>query len=241
MQDDMDIRLIEKFLRGKLTEKENLIFEQKKSDPSFLKKMNLHKMSIEAIELGTRDLFKEKLKKEESRIKRKRNNRILTIMSIAAIFILGVLLMKSQLLKPVSHSQEEVLFAHFAPYPVQSVTTPKGIDDLNPREKALSFYSKQDYTNAIEYLQVIPNSVALDTIYLACSFIATKNYEQSISLLNKVSTNVSTINSVLWYKALAYSISNNKSEAISILNKIIASNDPIYHDDALELREILRN
>ncbi|MEQ9374253.1 MAG: hypothetical protein RIG68_03705 [Imperialibacter sp.] len=212
----------EKYLQGKLTEVERKTFEEN---------LSLEEQQELAFELGIRDGIESKVRLElrtkvESFEKKARPVRKInpTYIGIAASLFLvaSVAFFLTR--------QEESLFSeYYKPYPNYELTSVRGEQNINGREKAYQAYDEGEYEAAITAFGTLNSLSAPDYFFRGICLIemnkealALTDMEQVLRMKDEDYSEAAT-----WYTALIYVKMNDSKSAIPLLESLESGSSEI--------------
>lgn len=246
--EELDIELIEKYLKGTLTPEELKNFDQRiKDDADFAEKIEDYKDIIDGIQLASHHEFKaevasweEEIKAEEGKGKQLVFTPWKKYLSIAATLILLVTAGIYFLMPPKAVDSQHLFYAYFTPY--EDIITVRGDESDVFQEKlqqAMVHYNNQNYQGAItlfrSYLESKPEDDAA-RLYLGICFLTEKEFKKSIDSFDPIiSTEGRFKDQAEWYSALAYLASQDLDRAKQSLSFIVDQQGHDYNKKAIAL------
>jgi tetratricopeptide (TPR) repeat protein len=247
MKTKFDIDLIDRYIEGKLTNEDLILFEEKlKSDPEFAQDVETHKMAINVIFLHSRDELKKKL----NDIHDNRMNKAFTMnvsyrvaASIAVIFLVSSVVFYLAVIRTPDYSK---LFDDtFVPY--QDMISQQSRGDNNENKTlindAMNYYNQKKFDKAILIFdKILRSKQSNDAViyYYGISCLGSKENNIAIELLSQLSVNPESMfyEQARWYLALGYLFKKDKENTVKILHDIIR-NKTFNNEKAKELLDDL--
>jgi tetratricopeptide (TPR) repeat protein len=246
----IDQQLIEKYLDKRLSDIEQLTFNQRLSDTEFLHEVKLYEQAVKGVYASGDNKLKGILQEEEAKLREppqfeKPKLRISFLRwAVAASFLLLVSIGTWYLLEKIKEPKE-VYATYFKPY--QNLSKPTLRDDSfkNDIQKAFALYDNGDYKAAINYFEKISSSVQLSndlvllqyvTFIQANAYLSNQQIEKAIPLLERVSQDTQSKwhQHGEWYLALALS-KNQTDKATFLFSKIKNEEGHPYQKSAIEV------
>lgn len=234
---DKDL-LIQKYLQGTLSKKEEQLFEEyRKNDPSFAKGIpfyeKLHYAFAKADYEQTKSQLQSFYKEEKQSVWKK--------WSIAAT-ILVLLGLGAMLYLNSINSSEKLYAQYFEPY--KNVVQPIVRGDAEKTTKVLAFmaYDDGDYAKAIGYLDKLleEKPEAILALYKANAQLQINQTEAAITILaSDIKKTDSIYAEAQWYLALGYLRIEDKTAAKNYLNALLESNSSFKNKEAQHLLKSL--
>jgi hypothetical protein len=223
-----DQQLIDKYVQGRLSTAEELVFNERlKSHPDFKAQLEFAVNLQRVAEAEDAHLFKQQLRAyDRSGRTNLRYTKWLVAASVAILVALGYYTIFRE-------SPAEQLFAqNFEPY--RNIVQPIERGSTLKDQKSLAFaaYEKADYETAERYFEVLKDSEESSNIsfYLANTKLALDKPSAAIPLLKThIEASDSFSDKAKWYLALAWLQMNKPDEAKSILEAIVE--DQSYNAD----------
>ncbi len=234
---DKDV-LIQKYLQGTLSKKEEQLFEEyRHNDPSFAKGIpfyeKLHYAFAKADYEQTKSQLQSFYKEEKQSVWKK--------WSIAAT-VLALMGLGTMLYMNMSNSSEKLYAQYFEPY--KNVVQPivRGDVEKSTKVRAFMAYDDGDYEKAIGYLDELleEKPEAILALYKANAQLQMNQTEAAIDILaSQIKASDSIYAEAQWYLALGYLKMDNKTAAKSYLNALLESNSNFKNKDAQHLLKSL--
>ncbi|WP_299207866.1 tetratricopeptide repeat protein [uncultured Dokdonia sp.] len=234
---DKDL-LIQKYLKGTLSESEELLFQEYlEKDPSFAKDIpfyeGLHYAFAKADYEQTKSQLQSFYKEEKQSVWRKWSiaATILVLMGLGSLWFLNTI------------NSTETLYAHyFEPY--KNVVQPTVRGETIKTTKVLAFmaYDDGDYDTAIVHINELleDKPEAILALYKANAQLQIDQTEAAIETLKSQIKKTDTIYAeAQWYLALSYLKLDNKEAAKSYLNTLLQTNSSFKNKDATALLKSL--
>ncbi|WNJ17296.1 tetratricopeptide repeat protein [Pontibacter sp. G13] len=236
--------LIDQYLRGFLTEAEQVEFDKASHDPEFQQQLAFTQDLQRALTLTARA----ELRKEFAQLDahsdtgkvRKLNPVVWWSAGIAAAI---VLLFAWWNLRPTEPTFQQLALAEVAAYPnlVYPVTRGEATSDISPMKQAYIAYEGKRYDRAAllwESLSITSDS-ADHAFFLANAYLNQQKWEQAIEVYTQLLAGgpFDFEKQSEWYLAIAYGASGNLTESQVLLDKIRKEPGHPYSPKAQELWE----
>ncbi len=230
----LEIELIDKYLRGMLTQEERRSFERRlQQDPSFAHEFSLHRGIKEAItDQGTeqlqdtlRELRQEWEKSNPPKVKRP-FPRFTARLSIAATVLLIVMgsIFLYMYRTPSFSSADDLATQYYKPYEREMVRGGNSTIDIH-LQNALTEYDKEHYQRALVYLDSVtklhPDHIKAN-FYKAHCYLNLGEQPRAIELFNKIIAHGDNvyIDDAMWFLAMAYLKEGDLDNTVTTLEKI---------------------
>lgn len=229
-QEELDIELIERHLKGLLTDEERVIFERKlKDDEEFAEKIEDYKAIIQGIQIGERDKFREEIAAWEKELAEEETSassfsiKKYWPLAAAAALIIGAILYFYP--SATRQDTQQLFTAYFEPY--EDVISVRNEGEEDHLAAGMSYYNLKAYDQAITALSQYLQSHDRDDVrfYLGSAQLASGKTDDAIATFKQVLTTESIFKEQSeWYLALAHLSNKNKMQCKEMLSKI--ANDP---------------
>ena len=255
--EEIDIELIERYLRNELTAEERVIFMNRmKEDPEFAEKTEDYSLIIHGIAKQGATGFQEELAiweheirneeseypdktistpKKEKKLEHEINwPRYLSIAAAVSVFIVGFVFL-------VDYKKDQklnrLLTAHFIPY--DELLSTRGQKTHVTLSEALESYNEKNYSEAVSrfdsYLKEHPQDYQA-WFYFGVSQLAADKNADALNSFNIVIDNKTIFqDSAEWYKALALLKLDHSAEAKRLLDQIAHTEGHDYQAKASAL------
>lgn len=244
-QEEADIDLIERHLRGELSLAESKAFEQRVSlDIKFAEKVDDYIAIINGIKNADAIALADEV---ESWEKEFRDGNVKPTVSInpwkkymiAAAVAVILITTFVFINRPGNVDYQQLFTAYFVPYE-DLVTVREGENANDVLAAAMVKYNRKEYKHAIpeflKYLEAVPDDKAA-RFYLGISYLADGKPSDAISAFGQLETEAVTyVDHVEWYLALAYLLKEDTDSAKARLQKIAEDPD---HDFSKKARQLL--
>ncbi len=244
---DKKIELIEKYLMGEMSIKEQIEFEESmRKDAELMKEFLFRKDINEAI--GEEDVIDLRNKLEDIGdsidFTKKKNFPIYTYSSVAAVLILLIVL-ASKYFNPFNKMEhKEIYETYYQIYP--SINENRSLNDSELDQNifyAFNYYEENKYDRAAEYFKKVfeeDQTNILCQFYLAVSLIEVGEIDEAEEYLVDLTLKQSHLfwEQSHWYLALIYIKKGKIDTAKSFLNKIVNENMANKSEAKLILRSI---
>lgn len=235
--DNQDQYLIDRFLRNKLSEEEQSLFDKKMGNEEFANEVSLRNDLMIAFEDTGREDLKSELQALEKRIATPTKTfRIHQwIIGVAAIFLVIVLFWWWN--NPPSTQK---LFAqYYEPYSNIIAPLEKGEIATQDFEKAFQTYELKNYEEAIQLLNQL--TIQNDTVYFyrGLSNLSLENLNDASNDFEEIKISDQFYEPAQWYLALAYLKNDERSKAIELFEKISLNQKSFFQKKAIEILEEL--
>lgn len=225
--------LIEQYLDEELQGIERQDFESElKSNKELTNEVTLHKIIRETVK--EKDFYEidEQLRNLRKLPKRIKIRRLVASFSFLAIAIIsGIFFFNG------SKSNDELYSQYYKPYNAALTKSNYAAQDIFSR--AIDFYNKQDYNQAISLLEQIKidsELYASKEYFTAISYMGLQNFPEAIIHFKNISNDTESINyeNTVWYLGLCY-LKTNKTEQASQQFHQLIKNNSIYKKQAEEI------
>jgi tetratricopeptide (TPR) repeat protein len=242
-EEEMDIELIEKYLANTLTSDEVAQVDARlKMDVAFAKKVNEYSDIIEGIRNVTQHDFIKEVAAWEDEIKA--DTKLVkplwsrSYLSMAAGLVL-LILVGMYLFYPRTENPQQLFVDYFTPY--QNLISVRGGDEQEILNRAMEFYSANQYDKALplltDYLVDSPNDITALFYKGICELII-GNSDSAIKSFDQLLLGKNVFNEQAeWYRLLSYLKKNDKETALQ-LAKLIAEHPGHYYQS--KAKEILK-
>lgn len=198
--------LIQKHLKKRLTEKQQLEFDRlSKTEAAFKREVVLLEGLYKVIETDIEMQLRRQLYEFENQYRPyKKSSRLLWYVAASILVLLGM----AYFFTIIHPTSTENLYAdYFKPY--KNVVHPviKGVQVLDQKTKAFSTYENRDYKNATARFEALYNQTgdSYYLFYMANACMANNEVEKAVPLLEKhLESRDALQKKTLWYLALAY-------------------------------------
>ncbi len=221
--------LIDKFIRGTLTQDEKTQFDElHESDLSFKEEVAILTDLAVISGVEDREQLRQHINDFESKITSKETKVIPLFLNkkwlIAASIVLIAVIGGITLLNPPAIDTTALYAANFEPY--KNVVTPiiRGETDENEEVTAFTLYEAKEYTKAADQFGHLFTTTKKPylLLYQANALLAVDQSKEAITILEQhIELNDQLVERSRWYLALAYLKENRKEEATFILNEIV--------------------
>jgi len=208
---------IERYCLGNMDEEERLAFENQLEEDNELKtlleelKPAILALKLEGLRSNLQEIHLEKGKNSG------RSKRLIYIGVAASISIIALFFSLS-----LQRSNKELFDAYFQPYP--DVITKRSSAGEPSSDSSMSSYSSNDYEKTIESLSSNPKLSSDQLFYLAQAYLALKEGEKAVEILEGNSFEDSKLKSqVNWYLALGYLLTENETKGKELLYTLAQS------------------
>ncbi|MEQ8808431.1 MAG: hypothetical protein RIE59_05130 [Imperialibacter sp.] len=212
----------EKYLQGKLTEVERKAFEEN---------LSLEEQQELAFELGVRDRLEGELRQElRAKIEGfEKKARPVRKINPTYIGIAASLFLVASVAFFLTRQEESLFNEYYKPYPNYELTSVRGEQNINGREKAYQTYDEGEYEAAIPAFGTLDSLSAPDYFFRGIFYIeknkealALTDMEQVLRMKDEDYSEAAT-----WYIALIYVKMNDAKSAIPLLESLESGNSEI--------------
>lgn len=231
---------IDKYLLGKLSEKELADFEKELSEhPELAEDVRLQQESLEMIDLMGDEKIRAQIKKVHSKMtvppKPKRNRLFLIVSSIAAVLALTLIWSLFIKTNPI-FSPEKIYTTHFEPFPMNFAKRGANEKEL---VNASTLYSQKKYNKAIPIFENLSDK-NIDTqidLALGISYLELEEYNKAISTFEKLIITKDPLyeHHSYWYAALGYLKMNDVAKCKEYLSLAAKKNPSQYKSKVAQL------
>jgi len=236
--------LIEKYLQGVLSEKEQILFDKLlMDDSSFKNEVSFQKNVKSSVIANDQENFKNLIAKIEKSASRKRKKTLfskkwLIAASVLFLFSIAFLLQNRQ-----QYNSESLFKENFIPYKNVIYPIHRGVEN-NPKQdkklQAFLAYENGDYQKAVflfsDLYQQTNESYYL--FYKANALLQLNKPNEAIPLLQShIQTQDTLKDKSKWYLALAYLKARNTKKAKNLLNNIVSKKTYNYK----KAKKIIKN
>ncbi len=244
---DKKIELIEKYLMGEMSIKEQIEFEESmRNDTELMKEFLFRKDINEAVKEKDVIELRDKLEDIGDSIDftKKRNFPIYTYSSVAAVLILLIVL-ASKYFNPFSKMEhKEIYEAYYQIYP--SINENRSLNDSELDQNifyAFNYYKENKYDKAVEYFRKVfeeDSTNVLCQFYLAISLIEEGEIDEAEEYLIDLTLKQNHLfwEQSHWYLALIYIKEGKTDTAKGFLNKIVDEDMANKSEAKLILRSV---
>ncbi len=232
-----NIEYFEKYFEGKMTSEEKAAFEAKLSVNSDLEEdWQTFNTAINGLELHE---VKKKLKLIHEQQQYKGKQVFFTPRKLLVAASFSILAVCLSWLFLIQFSEKDIYQSYFEPYPSIYVLRDRS---SSPFQNAMEYYSKEEYTTVISYLEKITPSdenYNKARFYLGVSLLAAGQTTKSIEVLNWVqNTDTAYAQLAKWYLGLAYI----KEDNVALAQKAFSSIEPgdYNYKEAAQILEELK-
>lgn len=211
--------LREKYLQGKMTEAEQKAFEEG------LSAQEKEELAVElGIRSGLESGFRKELRDKVGGFEER--GRIARSINPAYIGIAASLFLVASLVLYFTRDQTPLFDQYYEVYPNYEVTTVRGEEDPNSRERAYIAYDMGDYAGAIAAFSELDSLSGPDYFFRAICFIQLEDYEAALDDLStsSVKADKNYSKAAQWYTALIYLKLENEQDAIPLLQSLSEGN-----------------
>ena len=214
---DKDI-LIQKYLKGKLSEKEQEIFTDfLQNDSDFKNKVAFEKDVYKAIKLNKRDALKSEIQNWDNEINTVSYKKWLLVASVLLLGILSYFILPSKTV-----SSEELYTSNFEPYRNVLYPVVRDQKDLSKTEKAFMYYENGYYDDFLKTIKQTKSTNSDFNFYIANALMATNRVSEAKPILEKYIQNGNKrfLTNAQWYLGLIYLKENNSTKAKILFEKV---------------------
>ena len=217
--------LIEKFILNKLSNKEQLLFDERyKNNPEFKKAADFEADLKKAVRKADEDDFKEMIAGLEAAKQKPESNFTKWLIAAGIALLLGLFYFLSSGSKP----DTEALFAkNFEPYRNIMAPIVRSDNTQNLKEKAFELYETRNYDKAaLLFTQLYKDTnEPVYLFYKANSLLALGKPEAAIPLFEQhLEANDFLYDKSTWYLALSYLKSGDTDKALQYFEKVLQNN-----------------
>ncbi len=229
---------IEKYLAGKLDEKEQVAFEKKlKEDPEFKKLFDHYQNIKKSIAYKDRIEFLSKLEEAESKYFNKRKKKPGKpggkglMFSLAAVTLLLISTVLYLVFKEGQRSGQELYNQYFSPFN-QVIEYRSGSDEGTHLQEGMILYRQGNLDEAIEAFRKAAQDKEQQSIanfYLGMVYMGKGEAKNAIPLLEEISQKQHELKETAeWYLSLAYLKEGKTANSQKMLEKIAAQQGHYY-------------
>ena len=251
-QEEADIDLIERKLRGELTQAELDAFDERvASELAFAEKVDDYITIINGISTFDSHAMREEVAQWEEEIRNEQQTETPVVPFgstwkkywVAAAVVACIIAAYVFLGRGTQNSNQELVAEYFVPYD-DVISVREGETDSELLMAAMESYTAGKWTEAISLFQscLEKNPDNLDaTFYLGIAYLANQDPTQAANVLERIRTGDHRYHDhVLWYLALAKIASNHITEARAILRDIQSQPSHDFKNQADELMKELK-
>lgn len=218
--------LIDKYLRGELSQEEQIAFDKKMLDVEFINQINKYKILYESLKEQDKSNLKSFLQEVESEIIEQTPKKIRYIKIISGIAAIFLIFITSFFIYNNINQELETkdLYAlYYKPYP--NITDPitKGQNSYSVFQK----YENGDYQSVIKYFQNKNELNEEERFYLASSFLGFNKYEEAKKQFEQIIDDNKFGQASQWYLALICLVDQSQ-DCSHLFEKISNNPNHIY-------------
>jgi TolA-binding protein len=180
---EVQIELLERAHFGKLSEEDEQELKRLEADPEFKAEADTYRVIFQSINKEMDDALKSKMEIWEDESKRPATVHSLRKTMKYAAIMLGFMIAVVFLQRMLSH-KTDTTEAFYKTYP--NTITVRGTSENEAVVKAMSHYEKGEYSEAIELLESMPESISRD-FYLGQSHFGKEDYEKARNYFMRIS------------------------------------------------------
>jgi TolA-binding protein len=236
---EVQIELLERAHFGKLSEEDEQELKRLEADPEFKAEADTYRVIFQSINKEMDDALKSKMEIWEDESKRPATVHSLRKTMKYAAIMLGFMIAVVFFQRMLSH-KTDTTEAFYKTYP--NTITVRGTSENEAVVKAMSHYEKGEYSEAIELLESMPESISRD-FYLGQSHFGKEDYEKARNYFMRISREKGVFKSTAeWYEQLCLLKMDGKGKKLAIKNlKRMVEEHHDFADDAQALLLTLEN
>lgn len=252
-REELQVERIEKYLNGRLSQEERMVFEQEMaSNENLQTQVEAYRKLFSGFRAKELDAVKDRMQHwEAARPKQRTSTRNLRWYAAAAAVLLLIVAIPFLVPSHESMGPEELFAAHFQPFQSDlgqrnqaAPVTDSLVQQLN---QALDAYHNGEMVIAIEILEkhllsasaLTNRELANIRLMLGSAFLATEQATNAVRQFEIVENDPDYQEHGQWYKALTFLLMGQKKQAEEILS-ILAKN-PYYRKEAENILSNLKN
>ena len=244
-QQDRHKELIDKFLKGILSDKDQMEFDALKSDDTFLEELGIMQSLAKVTKKKGEEEFRKQFRKIDKEAQNPQSNSgkldgrriFLWGILVAVLVVLSYYLMRmKQLAGP---SIQMVYNEFYEPMPNLIAPIEKGSGDVSEYQQGFQLYERGKFNEAYSALESLEIKDDATNLFSALALIELGREQDAITSLQEiVSAGSSTYREAAeWYLTLTLLKDDQLKRSGLVLGNIISQPDHRYREDALRLRD----
>ncbi len=214
--------LIQKYLKGTLTDDEQVVFEKRlETDSQFQEQVTFEKDVYQAIKIQQREVLKAEMRDWDNENNTVSYKKWFLVASVLLLGILSYFMLPSKAL-----SSTELYASNFEPYRNVLYPVVRDQKDLSIEEKAFMYYENGYYEEFLKTIKQTKNTSEDFNFYIANALMASNKLSEAKSILERYiqNNNKRLLTKAQWYLGLIYLHENNIKKAKLLFEKVAAKN-----------------